>query len=64
MLQYLIYCNFYNLFSFLGALLLSVQDSAAAEEVEQVTQPDALAHDSAVNLLSSGLLFRVLLKWY
>ncbi|XP_076477090.1 ral GTPase-activating protein subunit beta isoform X5 [Bombus vancouverensis nearcticus] len=42
-----------NTHMLLGALLLSVQDSAAAEEVEQVTQPDALAHDSAVNLLSS-----------
>lgn len=43
-------------YCFLGALLLSVQDSAAAEEVEQVTQPDTIAHDSTVNLLSSGLL--------
>lgn len=41
--------------SFLGALLLSVQDSAAAEEVEQVTQPDTVVHDSTANLLSSGL---------
>lgn len=47
---------------FLGALLLSVQDSAAVEEVEQVTQPDTIAHDSTLNLLSSGLLFRELLK--
>ncbi|KAK9303955.1 hypothetical protein QLX08_004534 [Tetragonisca angustula] len=42
-----------NTHMLLGALLLSVQDSAAAEEVEQVTQPDTVAHDSAVNLLSS-----------
>jgi len=41
----------------LGALLLSVQDSAAAEEVEQVTQPDVVANDSTTNLLSSGLSF-------
>jgi len=40
---------------FSGALLLSVQDSAAAEEVEQVTQPDTVASDSTTNLLSSGL---------
>lgn len=33
---------------------MSVQDSAAAEEVEQVTQPDTVASDSATNLLSSG----------
>lgn len=39
----------------LGGLLLSVQDSAAAEEVEQVTQPDAVPNDTTVNLLSSGL---------
>lgn len=39
----------------LGALLLSVQDSAVAEEVEQVTQPEAVANDSTTNLLSSGL---------
>ncbi|XP_071636603.1 ral GTPase-activating protein subunit beta isoform X2 [Temnothorax longispinosus] len=42
-----------NTHMLLGALLLSVQDSAAAEEVEQVTQPDAVASDSATNLLSS-----------
>ncbi|CAL7934379.1 unnamed protein product [Xylocopa violacea] len=42
-----------NTHMLLGALLLSVQDSAAAEEVEQVTQPDTIAHDSTVNLLSS-----------
>ncbi|XP_076655090.1 ral GTPase-activating protein subunit beta isoform X1 [Halictus rubicundus] len=42
-----------NTHMLLGALLLSVQDSAAAEEVEQVTQPDTVAHDSTVNLLSS-----------
>lgn len=33
---------------------MSVQDSAATEEVEQVTQPDTVASDSATNLLSSG----------
>ncbi|XP_012219325.1 ral GTPase-activating protein subunit beta isoform X2 [Linepithema humile] len=42
-----------NTHMLLGALLLSVQDSAAAEEVEQVTQPDAVANDSTTNLLSS-----------
>lgn len=42
-----------NTHMLLGALLLSVQDSAAAEEVEQVTQPDTIAHDPTVNLLSS-----------
>jgi len=48
-----IYANISQWFS--GALLLSVQDSAAAEEVEQVTQPDTVANDSTTNLLSSGL---------
>ncbi|KMQ94370.1 hypothetical protein RF55_5482 [Lasius niger] len=43
-----------NTHMLLGALLLSVQDSAAAEEVEQVTQPDTVANDSTSNLLSSG----------
>lgn len=38
----------------LGGLLLSVQDSAAAEEVEQVTQPDIIPNDNTTNLLSSG----------
>ncbi|XP_017765932.1 PREDICTED: ral GTPase-activating protein subunit beta isoform X1 [Eufriesea mexicana] len=42
-----------NTHMLLGALLLSVQDSAAVEEVEQVTQPDTIAHDSTLNLLSS-----------
>ncbi|KAL6447256.1 hypothetical protein ACFW04_001486 [Cataglyphis niger] len=42
-----------NTHMLLGALLLSVQDSAAAEEVEQVTQPDTVANDSTSNLLSS-----------
>ncbi|KYQ59900.1 Ral GTPase-activating protein subunit beta [Trachymyrmex zeteki] len=42
-----------NTHMLLGALLLSVQDSAAAEEVEQVTQPDTVASDSTTNLLSS-----------
>ncbi|EZA51427.1 Ral GTPase-activating protein subunit beta [Ooceraea biroi] len=42
-----------NTHMLLGALLLSVQDSAAAEEVEQVTQPDTVANDSTANLLSS-----------
>ncbi|XP_020285892.1 ral GTPase-activating protein subunit beta isoform X2 [Pseudomyrmex gracilis] len=42
-----------NTHMLLGALLLSVQDSAAAEEVEQVTQPDTVANDSTTNLLSS-----------
>ncbi|KYM99990.1 Ral GTPase-activating protein subunit beta [Cyphomyrmex costatus] len=42
-----------NTHMLLGALLLSVQDSAAAEEVEQVTQPDTVTSDSTTNLLSS-----------
>ncbi|XP_070158722.1 ral GTPase-activating protein subunit beta isoform X2 [Polyergus mexicanus] len=42
-----------NTHMLLGALLLSVQDSAAAEEVEQVTQPDTVTNDSTSNLLSS-----------
>lgn len=40
-----------------GGLLLSVQDSAAAEEVEQVTQSDIgghIANSTPTNLLSSG----------
>ncbi|XP_063235788.1 ral GTPase-activating protein subunit beta isoform X2 [Bacillus rossius redtenbacheri] len=39
----------------LGGLLLSVQDSAAAEEVDQVTQPDNVGpgSDTTSNLLSS-----------
>lgn len=41
--------------------MLSVQDSAAAEEVEQVTQPDTVASDSTTNLLSSGS-FSILLN--
>lgn len=44
-------------FIFLGGLLLSVQDSAAAEEVEQVTQPDItgyIPNSTPTNLLSSG----------
>ncbi|XP_069691801.1 ral GTPase-activating protein subunit beta isoform X2 [Periplaneta americana] len=39
----------------LGGLLLSVQDSASAEEVEQVTQPDpGPGSDTTSNLLSSA----------
>lgn len=42
-------------FAFSGGLLLSVQDSASAEEVEQVTQPDpGPGSDTTSNLLSSG----------
>lgn len=41
--------------AFSGGLLLSVQDSASAEEVEPVTQPDpCLGSDSTSNILSSG----------
>ncbi|PNF19188.1 hypothetical protein B7P43_G09608, partial [Cryptotermes secundus] len=41
-------------FAFSGGLLLSVQDSAIAEEVEPVTQPDTcLGSDSTSNILSS-----------
>ncbi|XP_058804059.1 ral GTPase-activating protein subunit beta isoform X2 [Phymastichus coffea] len=43
-----------NTHMLLGGLLLSVQDSAAAEEAEQVTQPDtALPNETTTNLLSS-----------
>jgi len=43
------------IFTFSGGLLLSVQDSASAEEVEQVTQPDPVpGSDTTSNLLSSG----------
>ncbi|XP_012286236.1 ral GTPase-activating protein subunit beta isoform X2 [Orussus abietinus] len=42
-----------NTHMLLGGLLLSVQDSAAAEELDQVTQPDPASNDSANNLLSS-----------
>jgi len=43
------------IFAFSGGLLLSVQDSASAEEVEQVTQPDPVpGSDTTSNLLSSG----------
>ncbi|XP_033225547.1 ral GTPase-activating protein subunit beta isoform X3 [Belonocnema kinseyi] len=42
-----------NTHMLLGGLLLSVQDSAAAEEVEQVTQPDAVPNENTSNLLSS-----------
>lgn len=52
--------TFVTRYLFVGALLLSVQDSAAAEEVEQVTQPDTVVHDSTVNLLSSGLLLFII----
>jgi len=46
-------------FAFSGGLLLSVQDSASAEEVEQVTQPDAVpGSDTTSNLLSSGEYIR------
>ncbi|XP_024939049.1 ral GTPase-activating protein subunit beta isoform X11 [Cephus cinctus] len=43
-----------NTHMLLGGLLLSVQDSAAAEEVDQVTQPDAVVSDTTTNLLSSA----------
>ncbi|XP_043270594.1 ral GTPase-activating protein subunit beta isoform X3 [Venturia canescens] len=45
-----------NTHMLLGGLLLSVQDSAAAEEVEQVTQPDItgyIPNSTPTNLLSS-----------
>ncbi|XP_066599368.1 ral GTPase-activating protein subunit beta isoform X2 [Prorops nasuta] len=42
-----------NTHMLLGGLLLSVQDAAAAEEVEQVTQPDVIVNDTTTNLLSS-----------
>lgn len=44
-------------FNFSGGLLLSVQDSAAFEEMDQVTQPDVMSatgSDTTSNLLSSG----------
>jgi hypothetical protein len=41
--------------AFSGGLLLSVQDSASAEEVEPVTQPDpGPGSDTTSNILSSG----------
>lgn len=40
--------------------MLSVQDSAAAEEVEQVTQPDTITSETTTNLLSSGNETRIL----
>lgn len=40
-----------NTHMLLGGLFLCVQDSAAYEKVEQVTQPPT---DSSCNLLSSG----------
>jgi hypothetical protein len=47
-------------FAFSGGLLLSVQDSASAEEVEPVTQPDpGPGSDSTSNILSSGECGRV-----
>jgi hypothetical protein len=47
-------------FAFLGGLLLSVQDSASAEEVERVTQPDpGPGSDTTSNILSSGECGRV-----
>ncbi|XP_014219177.1 ral GTPase-activating protein subunit beta isoform X2 [Copidosoma floridanum] len=43
-----------NTHMLLGGLLLSVQDSAAAEEAEQVTQPDStVSNETTTNLLSS-----------
>ncbi|XP_048505289.1 ral GTPase-activating protein subunit beta isoform X3 [Athalia rosae] len=42
-----------NTHMLLGGLMLSVQDSAAAEEVEQVMQPDTITSDTTTNLLSS-----------
>ncbi|KAJ8675024.1 hypothetical protein QAD02_010810 [Eretmocerus hayati] len=43
-----------NTHMLLGGLLLSVQDSAAAEEAEQVTQPDStISNETTTNLLSS-----------
>ncbi|KAK0179173.1 hypothetical protein PV327_007988 [Microctonus hyperodae] len=42
-----------NTHMLLGGLLLSVQDSATVEEVEQSAALDALANDTSTNLLSS-----------
>lgn len=41
-----------------------MQDSAAAEEAEQVTQPDGgtISNDSTTNLLSSGNLYIAILS--
>lgn len=53
------------IFAFSGGLLLSVQDSATAEEVEQVTQPDPVpGSDSTSNLLSSGECIRSYIAVY
>lgn len=47
--------SFCSLLLIPGGLLLSVQDSAAAEEAEQVTQPDStISNETTTNLLSSG----------
>jgi hypothetical protein len=47
---------------FSGGLLLSVQDSASAEEVEPVTQPDpGPGSDTTSNILSSGECGRVVM---
>lgn len=47
-----------NTHMLLGGLFLCVQDSAAFETVEQVTQP--LAETTTTNLLSSGMYKKVL----
>jgi len=53
------------IFAFSGGLLLSVQDSASAEEVEQVTQPDTVpGSDTTSNLLSSGECIRAYIAVY
>lgn len=40
--------------------MLSVLDSALFEEMDQVTQPDAVPNDSTSNLLSSGIRYVLL----
>lgn len=47
----------------LGGLLFYIQDSAASEEVEQITQPslnDNISVESVSSFLSSGMLFIVI----
>lgn len=50
------YIKFFVYF-ILGGLLLSVQDSACAEEVDQITQDVGSCSDNTSNLLSSGICF-------
>lgn len=53
-------------FNFIGGLLLSVQDSAVFEDMDQVTQPDVMSatgSDTTSNLLSSGTVISQCKLW-